>query len=261
MENKPKRILVVGDIHGNALALKEVLKACNFDIYEDKLISLGDIADGWSGTSEVVDILLNIEKLATYKPVFIRGNHDCWVYDWFDKGRNPLIWLEQGGKATINSYVSSGKVVDSEHRKFWENQVDYYLDEENRLFIHGGWDYNLGVGFPQSAMYGMRGGGSLARECHWDRSIWVDTKTMYHLREVGRQVDAHKKTKKEIEQFNEIYIGHSTTESRKVENYYNLWNMDSGAGWDGPLAIMDIITKEVWYSQNAKDLYPNERGR
>jgi len=64
---------VVGDIHGNYKALLQVLERSGFNKEEDMLISLGDIADGWSQVSECVTELLKIKNL-----IVIRGNHVLW---------------------------------------------------------------------------------------------------------------------------------------------------------------------------------------
>jgi len=37
--------------------------------------------------------------------------------------------------------------------------------------------------------------------------------------------------------------------------------MDTGAGWNGRLTIMNTDTKEYFQSDKVNDLYPNERGR
>ena len=41
----------------------------------------------------------------------------------------------------------------------------------------------------------------------------------------------------------------------------NIFNLDTGAGWDGKLTIMDIDTLRYWQSDNVKTLYKDERGR
>lgn len=46
--NKKGRRFCIGDIHGAYLAFKQLLDDVNFDYENDKLISLGDIVDGWS---------------------------------------------------------------------------------------------------------------------------------------------------------------------------------------------------------------------
>lgn len=63
---------VIGDIHGQDEALKEVLNKVRFDYKKDRLIVLGDVADGGVNTYEVIEELLKIKNL-----IYIIGNHDC----------------------------------------------------------------------------------------------------------------------------------------------------------------------------------------
>ncbi len=253
------RTLVIGDIHGSAKALTQVLDRAYVN-EDDTIIQLGDVADGWSETSECVDILLKLQK--TNKCIFIRGNHDVWVYDWMMFGQSPIIWTQQGGKATMESYIRTGMLVDKHHKSFWLNQEDYHIDDNNNLYIHGGWAYMdcaeyLHSGcthrelFHRQAMLPVNAG-SIAKECHWDRDVlrgaWSGS--------VGK--DGRFKA---LEQFNEIFIGHTATRSHLPEKSLNLYNLDSGCGWSGKLTIMDIDTKEYWQSDFVRDLYPEEKGR
>lgn len=237
------RTFVIGDIHGNNKGLLQCLERSGFDNSQDKLIQLGDVADGWPEVSECVDTLLGIRDL-----VAIRGNHDVWVYDWLKFGRTPLLWTEQGGKATLESYVRTSMFLESNHKNFWEEQQDWYIDDKNRLFIHAGWDYI--AGFPDGAKSKVNAG-SIAKECHWNRELLRGAKT------------AHKflSTFKPLNQFNEVYIGHTSIKENIPENYQNLWNIDTGSGWFGKLTIMDINTKEYWQSDFSNDLYPDYKGR
>lgn len=240
------RTLVIGDIHGSARALQQVLDRA-YVTEDDKIIQLGDVADGWSETSECVDILVDLQK--TNECVFIRGNHDVWVYDWLLFGDRPMIWTEQGGKATLESYIKTGMFTYNEHQNFWTRQQDWYIDDENRLFIHAGFAYREGR-FPESAKWSVNAG-TISKECHWDRSLLAGAKS-------GAKSQT---TFKATAGFKEVYIGHTATSSHLPENYGNLYNIDSGAGWHGKLTIMDIDTKEFWQSDRSKDLYPEEKGR
>ena len=236
---------VIGDIHGSNKALLQVLEKSGFDKESDLLISLGDIADGWNEVSECVDTLLSIKHL-----VAIRGNHDVWCYDWFEYGRTPLIWTQQGGQATLDSYVRTGKMTEDSHKAFWKNQIDYHIDDDNRLFIHGGWDYM--EGFPRGAELPVNAG-SIAKECHWDRSLLEGARSAFG--------DKNRPGKfKALEQFKEIYIGH-TAMNGEPKQFGNLWNLDTGAGWNGQLTIMDIDSKEFWQSDFTTVLHPGEKGR
>ena len=64
--------------------------------------------------------------------------------------------------------------------------------------------------------------------------------------------------------FNEIFIGHTTTMFWKTVDYMkaaNIYNLDTGAGWFGRLCMLNINTKEAYYSDLTKDLYPEYKGR
>jgi serine/threonine protein phosphatase 1 len=256
---KKQRTMVCGDIHGSNKALLQVLEKSGFDKESDLLISLGDIADGWSEVPECVDTLLSIKNL-----IAIRGNHDVWCYDWFEMGATPLIWTQQGGQATLDAYVRTGKMTEDSHKAFWKNQVDWYIDDENRLFIHAGWDYTLtpielSVGnVSDRTMFELQANasvnaGSIAKECHWDRSVLSGARSAFG--------DKNRPGKfKALDQFKEIYIGH-TAMNGEPKQFGNLWNLDTGAGWNGQLTIMDIDTKEFWQSDFTTVLHPGERGR
>lgn len=242
------RTLVVGDIHGGNKALLQVLERCNFDNNKDRLISLGDIADGWPETPECVDTLLGIKNL-----VAIRGNHDVWVYDWFERGWDPIIWTQQGGIETIKAYIRTGQVVDEKHREFWKNQIDYFIDDNN-LYVHGGWDYRYNIDFLEGGLMPVNGG-SLALECHWDRSLLAGAASASHG---GRHND---RVFNATKPYNNVFVGHTATRDHLPMQLCNVWNLDSGGGWSGKLTIMDVDTKEYWQSDFVKELYPEEKGR
>jgi serine/threonine protein phosphatase 1 len=92
---------VIGDIHGGYRALVQVLERSGFDYENDKLISLGDVCDGWSQTAECFEHLFTIKNL-----IYIKGNHDEWTQRflksipqnnaWGGGVGNPRMWLTQG---------------------------------------------------------------------------------------------------------------------------------------------------------------------
>lgn len=260
---KIKRKLVVGDIHGGYIALRQILERCEYNSSEDQLIFLGDYVDGWSESSEVVQQLIEIEENTSIKPIFLRGNHDKWCEDWLTKGQVHPYWLPQGGQQTIDSYVSSGYIIEDSHKEFFKNLVNYYVDEENRGFVHGGYYSAKGLGHEK-----------YEADYYWDRGFW-NLAVVHHGKGIPSTngitiYDKHK----------EVYVGHTTTMSYTCKphlpesklqdsgsgihvpmNRCNVWNMDTGSGYKGKLTIMDIDSKEIWQSDFLSDLYPNERGR
>jgi len=153
MKNKT---FCIGDIHGNYKGLLQVLKKSNFNYDNDTLITLGDIADGWSEVPQCVDELLNIKNR-----IDIGGNHDLWLYEWLKFGMMPNVWVNQGGRATINAYLIDGKMADPKHLDFFAKQANYYIDDKNRAFVHGGYTSHKGAGHELSNS-----------QYYWDRTLW-----------------------------------------------------------------------------------------
>lgn len=64
-----------------------------------------------------------------------------------------------------------------------------------------------------------------------------------------------------VTQFKTIFIGHTNTlnwETDQPMTALNVINMDTGAGSNGKLTIMNIDTKEIWQSDPLNALYaPN----
>tara|TARA_R110000851_G_scaffold27764_4_gene77859 strand:+ start:2229 stop:2975 length:747 start_codon:yes stop_codon:yes gene_type:complete len=240
------RTLVVGDIHGALKSLEDVLLKCNYNIDEDRIIFLGDYVDGWGESAEVVDYLIGIKDKAGDKAIFIRGNHDVWAQEWLNYGWSPIMWTQQGGQATLDSYVRTGFLVEKFHKYFFNNLEDWFIDEDNNIYIHGGWAYRE-ADFPKSANWKC----NVGLGCHWDRSLLAGAKSA--------SVSQHgfKATK----QFNKVFLGHTATASHLPEKFGNLWAIDSGGGWSGKLTIMDVDTEEYWQSDYSKNHYPDEKGR
>src|SRR5437899_9640058 len=133
------KTFVIGDVHGAFLALLQCLERSEFDIENDILISLGDIADGYSQTYECVEKLLSINNR-----IDIQGNHDYWTLKWMQNLSPVNEHKSQGGQATYDSYHRND-IYDpyrqaKDHYDFFMNQIPYYVDEQNRLFVHGGFN-------------------------------------------------------------------------------------------------------------------------
>jgi serine/threonine protein phosphatase 1 len=67
-----------------------------------------------------------------------------------------------------------------------------------------------------------------------------------------------------VEEFERVFIGH--TSCFRLDKGNPVWaggviNLDTGAGWNGVLTIMDVDTEEYWQSDNVRKLYPNTVGR
>ena len=270
------RRFVLGDVHGRFEALVEVLKASGFDYAVDQLILLGDLVDGGYNTYEVVEELLKIKNV-----VFVLGNHDEFFLNHIRSGFQGEIWLSQGGLNTVRSYnglvtseehiggnisvISRDCLIPITHQEFFNKAIPFYVAESVSLdlvhdcdkchgkivgiginalgqsvcsycgervdytlpllFVHGGFD----------ARHGKTPYNSTLHELVWDRD----------LIEFAMEGNI-------IKGFSEVFVGHTPTQAYDMDfpvHFRNLWMLDTGAGWDGFLTILDVDSKRFWQSR------------
>jgi serine/threonine protein phosphatase 1 len=187
-----------------------------------------------------------------------------------NSGYTPKIWTSQGGFNTIKSYIPTIEnvpqvILDStevpeSHIQFFKNSK-LYLEEEIEgkicVFVHGGYDYTKRIEETE------------LNDLLWDRELF--SKALEKQKIAIRQNN----DPNNFDFYDEIYIGHTTTTwiSQDRKNHFygidgtypvkmcNVWAMDQGAGWEGYLTMMDILTKEVYRSDKVSKLYPEEKGR
>jgi len=239
------RTLVIGDIHGGFKALIQVFDRAKVTS-QDQLIFLGDYVDGWSETPELLSYLIQLKEERDC--IFVRGNHDDLVLDWFKTGNSNPKWLQHGGDSTMKAYETVNPTLKNLHQRFLENLTNYHIDSQNRLFLHAGFANMHG---PASEFH--------ANTVYWDRTLWEMALAMDTSLTPSDNTYPDR-----LKLFNEIYIGHTPTTrigETKPMNLANLWNIDTGAAFKGPISLVDIESKQVWQSDPVHELYPQETGR
>lgn len=216
---------VIGDIHGGHKALVQCLQRSGFRYDKDELICLGDVVDGWPETPQCIEELLKIKHL-----VYIMGNHDAWADRWFRLTDCPDLWTSQGGQATIDAYLKDIELLEK-HHEYFVGKPYAYIDEDNRLFVHGGID-------PEVSLEE-----NTAETLMWSRDLAI------HPRQIG--------------EYREVYIGHTSVHSISSVPImaYNIIMMDTGGGYEGKLSVMNVKTKKIWQSDKVSTLYPGFHGR
>ncbi len=243
--NTVKRTLVIGDIHGGLKGLLQVFKRANVS-ENDTLIFVGDYGDGWSESTGVISFL--IELSTTNNCTFIRGNHDFLVHQHLKFNYNKPMWLLHGGTATKKSYRSISEEEKEEHIQFLEELENYHIDSENRLFVHAGYTNQAG---PSNEFF--------PNMVYWDRTLWEMVCALDKNLSINNELYP-----KRLKLFNEIFIGHTPTTKigRTIPtNFANVWNIDTGAAFKGPISILDVNSKEYWQSDPVWQLYADEKGR
>lgn len=240
------RTLAIGDIHGGLRALQQVLERASVTP-EDLVVFLGDYVDGWSESPQVIEFLM--EYRTKQRCVLLRGNHDMMLLDWLKNGTEHPQWLRHGGVSTLKAYASVSPGDRARHIEFMdEHFVDFYQEEGGRLFVHAGFTHVRG--FKSEYFKPM---------LYWDRSLW----------ETALSVDPalardHVRYPARLKLYPEVFIGHTPTihvGSTEPVNAACVWNLDTGAGFTGPLTLMDADTKRYWQSDKVCSLYPDEAPR
>jgi serine/threonine protein phosphatase 1 len=240
------RTIAIGDIHGGLKALQQVIDMVKPE-EEDLLIFLGDYVDGWSQSAQVIDYLIALSKRQFC--IFIKGNHDAWCEAWLSYERLDKEWINKGsGQSTVDSYKDYTPEQIEEHAIFLNSMRPYYVDEQNRLFIHAGF----------TSMHGPE------KEKHetsffWDRTLWEMAIAM------DKRIQKDNKLfPKRLLLYKEIFIGHTPTINYDIKvpmQACNVWNIDTGAAFTGSVTAINVDTKEYWQSDIVQTLYPDEKGR
>jgi len=237
--------IVIGDIHGGLKALEELLEKIKVQ-KQDQLIFLGDYVDGWSESAQVIEYLIQLDN--TTSCIFLKGNHDAWCEEWLKGDPADGEWFFHGGKSTKESYANYTLQKKEAHLEFFNRMKNYYVDDNNRLFIHAGFSSMHG---PTHEHY--------ESNYLWDRTLWE----MALIMDTRVKKDS-KLYPKRLLLYNEIYIGHTPTLNYDINipmQAANVWNIDTGAAFSGKLTALNTDTKEFWQSTIVQQLYPNEKGR
>ena len=138
------RTLVIGDIHGCSETFKRLLDVVGLR-RTDTLYLLGDLVDRGPDSRGVVDTILRYQQDG-FDIRTIRGNHElmCLLAERTGVFEDLLVWLENGGNATLKSYgVEHPKDIPSDHLAFLDG-LPYYRMTSQYLFVHAGLDFSLG---------------------------------------------------------------------------------------------------------------------
>ena len=232
------------DWHGEYSKAKKALELAKFDYKKDRLIFGGDYCDRGPDSFECMQLLLFIKNL-----IYIKGNHCECILDMFTKN-NITLW-KHGQKQTLLSYINNSKkyknsdynefvnekmsgvinnipkdLVPKSHINLLNNSLYYFIDENNRFYVHAGYLTNLEY-YPLDEQINIM---------TWDRDYVKNVVTDF--------VDPN---------FKEVYLGHTTVQrisnTDKIINNKSIWLCDTGAGKNenAPVAIINVDTKEEYY--------------
>ena len=136
------KIFAVGDIHGSydkLCALMEILP-WNRD-NGDLLLFIGDYIDRGPQSREVVEFMVNLKKLGG-EIVFLKGNHEKMLLDYYIQQKDQMLYVANGGAETIASYVEGGIgrkafVIPEDHLEFLLS-LNLFYETDDYIFVHAG---------------------------------------------------------------------------------------------------------------------------
>lgn len=103
-------LYAVGDIHGRADLLRDLLKQIRGDaralnvLAQPVLLFVGDYVDRGPDSRGVVCEILAEQQRGVFRTICLRGNHDAYLLNFLDNGETGPMWMTVGGAATLLSY-------------------------------------------------------------------------------------------------------------------------------------------------------------
>jgi serine/threonine protein phosphatase 1 len=241
------RTYAIGDIHGalDKLRAAHALVAADVEMHGPApVVHVGDLVDRGPDSRGVIDYLM--EGLSAGRDwVVLKGNHDrmfagfLQAADWHDPGLRPdLSWLHPrlGGAATLQSYgvrspadrpviavqTEATGLVPARHKAFLDG-LPLILRRGPVAFVHAG----------------VRPGIALDRQRE-DDLIWIREPFLSDRREHG------------------ALVVHGHTVVDRASHHGNRVNIDTGAGYGGPLTVIAVEDRQVFAltPRGRVELYP-----
>lgn len=151
------RKIAISDIHGCNDTFQRLLEKLALTA-SDTLYLLGDYIDRGPDSKGVIDTIFLLQQQGLTVQC-LRGNHEQMMLDAVDGGDDELmdLWLDNGGIATLESFVVNGKPnVADEYFTFLEN-LDLYVEVDEFILVHAGLNFNMPLPFAdEDAMLWIR---------------------------------------------------------------------------------------------------------
>ena len=217
---KNTRTLVISDIHGEYERLMSVLNKADYKPNKDKIVFLGDYIDRGPDSYNVVRYIRQLKGKYKDNVVLLKGNHEDLALKFLNKEIDKMLFHYNGGNKTTKSYYKYGN-GQSDFRMdiAWLNKLPCYYQTDKYLFVHAG----------------VREGMSIENQSEEDL-LWIRDDFLF----------------KGWQDYPKIIIhGHtplSETVNVKEMHITRRLNIDTGAGKDGVLSLVDL-TNEIVYQE------------
>ena len=233
-----RRIYAVGDIHGRADLLEDLIALIDADAAargpaETTLIFLGDIVDRGPASAAVIDRLYGLaESGADVR--FLLGNHEEIFLGALDGEPKALrLFCRIGGRETVLSYGMDAAEYDRLDYEELVGRLATLVPAEHRAFLKGFEDMIV-IGDYVFVHAGVRPDTPLDRQrtsdLRWIRDPFLD----------------HRSRLEKI-----VVHGHTMTD--EVERRDHRIGIDTGAYASGQLTALGLEGSDVWHLQTKGD--------
>lgn len=217
---------IISDIHGCNKTFRKALKSVALK-KADNLILLGDLIDRGPDSKGVLDTVILLRDHG-FNVICIKGNHEQMLIDALDDTYEKVQWIRNGGKQTLNSFLTSDiSGIPQSYIDLIRSFEDYYLVEDF-ILVHAGLDMTLENPFEDK--YSL---------------FWLrDWKSVFNKSWLGKRIVIH---------------GHTPSKDVLIKDQFNLdsqvWGIDGGVylrdeeGY-GKLCVFKLESKQVYFQNN-----------
>lgn len=212
-----ERTIAIGDIHGCAGALTELLRQIDPQP-ADTIVTLGDYVNRGPDTRGVIDQLLTLRDRC--RLVTLVGNHDEVLLDVLDGRADKQRFIKMGGQATLDSYGPDSSVayLPPSHIAFLRSCRTHF-ETATHLFAHANYAPNLRLG--------QTDGFTL---------IWPKLEPPYPA--------PHFSGKRAV-------VGHTAQRSSEVLDLGHVVCIDTGCCYGGVLTAVETNAERRWHARSS----------
>jgi len=218
------RIYAISDIHGRADLLEQMFTVIDRDLRtlgstRAIHVFLGDYIDRGPESCRTIDLL--IERGRKHESVFLKGNHEAFLFDVLKEPSQLQDWKEYGGLQTLTSYgLRPSLNPDSAEQLALIRQLTTAIPPDQRRFFN-----SLRLRFVCGDFFfvhaGVKPGVPLAKQQEHDL-LWIREEFLASEEPFGK------------------YIVHGHTPVREPDLRFNRANIDTGAYATGNLTLLTI---------------------
>ena len=210
------RTVVVGDIHGCYVELKDLISSLEengkYNKDTDKLIFLGDYVDRGEDSRSVIKFIRDMQKNNS-NVIALMGNHEDMLLHYINGVDD--YWTFNGCEATIKSY--SGFADQLTDDIAWMRTLPLYHEDEHFIYVHAGVDVNKPIDQQDK-----------------ETLLWIRDSFVFNRKEYYKQV----------------VFGHTPTMNlnginKPIYTYANNIAMDTGCVYGGALSALIIEDGDV----------------